>query len=451
MKSFFIFLIFCCYSALCGNYKKLIIPHEKYVLDNGLNVILSVDPSTPFVAVNLWYNVGSNNETIGKTGLAHLFEHLMFEGSAHAEDDQYIKITESSGAFALNATTNFDRTNYYITVPKRQLELALALEASRMSFLTISQAKLDEQIKVVANERRQRFEMTPYGLASLELWQKLFPKTHPMHGAIIGSHEDIENANLSDVKSFYNKHYGPTNASLVIVGDFDKEKTKLLIKKYFATLPKTKAVTKVKLPLLSDSPQEIIRVPEKLAQLSLLRIQYISPALFSPGDAELDIISNILAGGEHSRLIKALTRDKHLASSVSAVQQSFEKLSVFSIDAILNPNVKESDALNVIDNVIADLITNPPRMQEINRARDTILTNYFFGLQELGGSFGRAETLQSYNRFAGDPNFIQKDIARYNAVSQTSIIECVKKYLPLGKNRKILEAIPEKIHVAHKE
>jgi len=422
---------------------KLVIPNETYKLNNGLTVILSVDRSSPFVATSVWYKVGSVDEQRKKTGLAHLFEHLMFEGTAHAKDDTHFRTLESIGAFGLNATTNFNRTNYYETVPKSQLETVLALESSRMYFLDINQSKLDEQRAVVRRERDQRYGTTPYGLALLKLWQSMVPKNHPMHGFVIGSHRDIENASLADVKSFYQKYYGPSNATLTLVGDFDPVQVKKLIHKYFSTLPKSEPSKPPVIPPITLGAQKIIRFPEKLARLPLIRIQYVTPALFKSGDAELDIISHILAGGEQGRLIKALTRDLRIASSTSAVQQSFEHVSVFSIDAILNPGVKESDALKAIDDVLLGLLINPPNQKEIESARNTILTHHFFGLQELGGGSGKAELLQNYNRFAGDPNFLQKDIARYMAVDQKKIIESVKKYLPIGKNRIILEAIPE--------
>lgn len=423
--------------------ERLVIPHETYKLDNGLTVILSVDPSSPFVAISVWYKVGAIDERAGKTGLAHLFEHLMFEGSAHVKDDMHFRILESVGASSLNATTNFDRTNYYETVPKIQLPTALALESDRMFALDINQKTLDEQREVVRQERRQRFEITPYGTAILKLWQSIFPSSHPMHGFVIGSHDDLEKASLADVQAFYREHYGPSNATLAIVGDFEIAPTKALIKKYFASLPKSEPTKSVVIPKISLGAQEIIRFKEKIARLPLLRIQYLTPAVFKSGDAELDIVSSILTGGEHGRLIKAITRDRRLASSVTAAQQSFAQVSVFSIDAILNPGIKESDALKAIDDVLLGLVLNPPSDQEINRARNAILTQHFFALQEIGGGSGRAELLQNYHRFAQDSNFIQKDLARYLAVDQKSIVDAVNKYLPIGKNRKILEAIPE--------
>lgn len=430
---------------------RLSIPNESYHLPNGLSVILSEDHRSPFVAVSVWYKVGSVNEEKGKTGLAHLFEHLMFEGSSHVKPGEHFKILDSSGAFSLNASTSFERTNYYQTVPKSQLELALSLEASRMYFLTLTQKKLDEQRAVVRREREQRFETSPYGLAILHQWKRVFPSPDPMHELVIGSHADIEKASLQDVQDFYDRFYGPSNATLALVGDFDREEAKKLIIKYFGSLPSTSPIGKFVFPRKPLGAQETIHFPEKLGHLPLLRIQYLTPAIFKPGDAELDVVSIILSGGENGRLVKALTRDKHLANSISASQQSMGDISIFSIDAMLNPGTDENEAIKAIDEVIQGLVTKAPTAVEIDRARNSILTTFFFGLQNLGGSNGKAETLQSYSRYAGDPNFIQKDLARYQAIDTTSIVAAVKTYLPTDKGRNILLAIPEIPTITHKD
>lgn len=431
--------------------QKLFIPNEKYVLPNGLEVILSEDHSTPFVAINLWYQVGAVNEKINKTGLAHLFEHLMFEGSRHVQAGDHFRLLENAGAFDVNASTSFDRTNYYQTVPKNQLELALSLESSRMAFLVIDQNKLDEQRAVVRREREQRFEVAPYGLATLRLWQEIFSKNHPFFGRVIGSHEDLEAAKLEDVQTFYDLHYEPSNAALTLVGDFDKNEAKILINKYFGPLPSIKTPKLPTLPKVVMRKEEIIRVEEKIAKLPLIRIQYITPALFQLGDAEMDVIAHILAGGEYGRLTKAITRDQQLASSISAHQQSFEQLSVFTIDAMLLPSVKEEQVVQEIDRVLADLVNQPIAKVEIDRGINSILTNQFFALQDLGGYAGRAELLQSYNRFAKDPNFIQQDIMRYQKLDENALKSAAKTYLPVGKARKILIAKPTLNHVATKD
>lgn len=430
--------------------RNISIPNEKYVLENGLTVILSEDHSSPFVAISIWYNVGSLDEQPHRTGFAHLFEHLMFEGTAHVPQDGHFKYLDGVGGFALNASTSFDRTNYYETVPKNRLELALALESSRMFFLTIDQVRLDEQRAVVRREREQRYETSPYGLATLSLWQKIFPENNPFHGQVIGSHKDIEAANLSDVISFYDRFYGPSNATLTLVGDFKKDEVKGLVARYFSTLPKSIIEPPKKIPEIEIKQQEIVRVEEKLGRLPLLRMQWITPPLFKVGDADLDIISIILGGGESGRLTKALTRDRQLANNVSVYQQSMEQTSVFTIDALLNPGVKEEEVIAEIDRIIAGLSTNPPEEKEIERGRNLILTNYYFGLQEFGGSSGKAEALQTYNHFAKDPNYMQQDLARYQAANQKTLMDSAKKHLR-PQARKILIATPTHSQVAQKD
>ncbi len=430
--------------------QRLHIPVEKHVLDNGLTVLLSEDHSTPFVAVNLWYNVAAKNELRSKTGLAHLFEHLMFEGSRHVSGANHFRLLEKAGAVDVNASTSFDRTNYYETVPRDKLALALSQEASRMFFLNIDQKNLDEQRQVVFQEGKQRIDTMPYGVAALTAWQSIFQRNHPFHGRVLGSTEDLAGASLGDVQNFYDRYYGPSNASLALVGDFNKAEALALVKKYFATLPKAAPMPRATLPKVALSKEEIIRVDEKLGKLPLVRIQYVTPALFRPGDADLDILSHVLTGGEFGRLTKAITRDKQLVSSTAAYQQSFEDVSVFTIDAVLNPDVDENVVVKEIDQVLANLLVHPPTKTEIERARNSILTTQFFGLQNLGGSFGKAEILQTYNRFANNPDFIQQDIMRYNQVDSKSLQTFVAKYLPVGTARKILFAKPVLTKLAQK-
>jgi zinc protease len=431
-------------------FKDLVIPNETYKLDNGLNVILSPDKRSPFVAVSLWYNVGAINETFGKTGLAHLFEHLMFEGSRNVKAGEHFKILDSLGAFAINATTSFDRTNYYETVPKAQLPLALALE-ERMSLLALDQAKLNEQRAVVRREREQRYETVPYGIATMKAWQELFPEKHPFHGRVIGSHEDLERATLADVQAFYDKHYGPSNASLCLVGDYNPADVKNLINKYFGAFPKSQQVPNPVLPKIDLGKERIIEYSEKIGSVPLLRIHYLTPALFTQADADLDIAAHLLTGNENARLTKALTRDEALASNVSTFQQSLEQGSVFTIDALLYPGVDEKKVISIIDRELSSLVTKEASVKEIDRARNAIATNFFFGLQELGGSFGRAELLQSYYRYTKDTNFIRKDVDRYLKVTGASIAETAKIYLPTGEKRVILIARPEENKIVNKE
>jgi zinc protease len=428
---------------------RIAIPYEQYQLPNGLNVILSPDKG-PGVAISVWQKVGSNDEVKGRSGLAHLFEHLMFEGSEHVPSDPFA-LLESVGAHSLNASTSFERTNYYETVPSDQLELALAVESDRMSFLKISQEKLNEQLEVVRREREQRFEAAPYGEASLLFWEQMFPKPHPFHGHIIGSHEDLISATLADVQNFYKKHYGPTNASIALVGDFKVDEAKALIAKYFQTLPATPKTPEPHIPAVVFKDQTILRVEEKLGKLPLLRIAYITPALYQEGDADLDLLGGILSGSENGRLTKALTRDNKLASSVNTYQQSHKELSVFTIEALLNADTKPEDAINVIDKVLASVANNPITAIEIERSRNTFLTAMMLGLQEKGGYKGKAEVLQSYWRFTGDPGFLSKDLERYANVTPGSMTQSVAKYLPPKDKRKILIAAPVTTQIASKE
>lgn len=423
------------------------IPFEKHTLPNGLNLLLSQDKSSPFVAISLWYNVGAVHEHVKKTGLAHLFEHLMFEGTPHVKEDGHFKLLDAAGAFSMNASTSFERTNYYQTVPKNRLELALALEASRMFFLNISQEKLDEQREVVRREREQRFETSPYGVASLKLWQSIFGPNHPFYGRVIGSHEDLQAASLGDVKNFYNRFYGPTNATLTLVGDFEIDEAKKMVEKYFSTLPRSKLELAPKIKPAQIAKEEIIRHEEKIGRLPLIRMQYLTPSLFQPGDAEMDILADILAGGEHGRLNKALMRENQLAVSVSAYQQSMEQQSIFTIDVLLNDPKLEKDALAAIDKVLLGLKSNPPSKKEVERAQNLILTDFYFGLQEFGGHMGKAEALQSYNRYTKDPGFISKDVKRYQSVNSLTLTDTAQKYL-LTKERKVLIATPAQNQMA---
>lgn len=426
----------------------LVLPHEKITLANGLTVILAQDHSTPFVAVSTWYHVGAIHEDAHRTGLAHLFEHLMFEGTRHFKAGDKFRLLENAGAADINASTSFDHTNYYQTVPKNQLELALWVESSAMFWLKITQERLDEQRAVVRREREQRLEVTPYGTAAMKLWQELFPAKHPFHGQVIGSHRDLQAADIDDIQGFYDKHYGPTNATLALVGDFQRDEAIALINKYYSTLPTTAKTPMPVLPKIELKNEEIIRVDEKIGKLTLIRMQYLSPGLFLPGDADMDLLAHILTGTQNGRLTKAITRDRPFASSVSAYQQSFGQTSVFTIDAVLNHGADENDAIKEIDRVLADLAVTPFTSQEIERAKNYMFTLQLFGLQNLGGYSGRAELLQTYDQYTSKPDYLKEDMLRFQKVDNASLVHAAKTYLPVGKARKILIAKPSSLSVA---
>jgi zinc protease len=297
------------------------IPFESYKLENGLHVILSEDKSIPFVQVNLWYNVGSKDETPGLSGFAHLFEHLMFQGSEHY-DQEYFAALEEIGA-KVNGTTSFDRTNYFEGVPAEHLPLALWIESDRMGWLlpALTQEKLTNQQEVVRNERRQRYEVTPFGEVWVWLFENLYPEGHPYHIPTIGTHEDIENANLDDVKAFFEKWYVPSNASLVVCGDFDTQQTKELIEEYFGEVPSGSPVKPLRSMPFQKLEQSKEITKEDKVPFSKVWLAWPTPAVYKTGDAELDILSTLLTDGKDSTLYQSLI-ETGLAKDVQAFQYS---------------------------------------------------------------------------------------------------------------------------------
>ncbi len=294
---------------------------ERFELPNGLEVILSQDRRFPIVSVNLWYHVGPANEDPGRTGFAHLFEHMMFQSSKHVPPDAHFRLLESAGASDLNGTTDYDRTNYYETVPSNQLELALWLESDRMGYLLekVDQPALSNQQDVVRNERRQSVENQPYGIAEETLVQTIFPKGHPYYSNVIGSHEDIQAAKLEDVQRFFRQYYAPNNASLAIVGDIEPAEAKKLVEKYFGSLKRGPAVPPVNVETPKITAERRKVVPSRV-ELPRVYMAWITSPIFKPGDADADITAHILGGGRSSRLYKKLVYEKQIAQSVSALQ-----------------------------------------------------------------------------------------------------------------------------------
>jgi zinc protease len=418
------------------------LPFEKYTLSNGLEVILSQNGQLPMVAVNLWYHVGPVNEEPGRTGFAHLFEHMMFQSSKHVPEDSHIRLLESAGASDLNGTTSQDRTNYFETVPANQLELALWLESDRMGYLLekVDQAALSNQQDVVRNERRQSVENRPYGLAQEALVQTLYPEGHPYYGDVIGSHEDIQAVQLDDVNRFFRQFYAPNNASLAIVGDFDPAETKALVEQYFGTLKRGPAVP----PVETETPPitaERRRVVTARVELPRVYMAWFTPSIFEPGDADADIVSGILGTGRSSRLHKALVYEKQIAQDLYAYQQSLTLGSVFQIVATASPGHTVEELERAIDEELAALRMAPPTLREVERARNMIETQIIGGLERLGGFGGVADRLNSYNHYLGTPDYLRQDIQRYRAVTPASAQAFVRRYLTPG-SRVVLHALP---------
>ena len=399
------------------------IPHEKYVLpSNGLEVILAPDHSLPIVAVNIWYHAGPINEAQGRTGFAHLFEHLMFQGSQHVGDDQHIKWLEAAGASMINGTTSYDRTNYFETLPASQLPLALWLESDRMGFLqeALTQDKLDNQRQVVQNERRQSVENVPYGPSDEKLVQTLLPPGHPYYGNVIGSMEDLNAATLDDVRDFYRRYYAPANATLVVAGDYDEQEVKPLVDKYFGTLGRRSAPTAAEIttPVLTAERRVTVSEPVSLARVSWA---WVSPAAYTQEDAECDILAFVLGHGVSSRLYQKLVHELGLAQDVSVYQESLALGSMFVLTATARPGVDLQTLEEQAQKVVDELKQNPPLPREVERARNQLMTEQLVGLQRIGGFGGRADLLNRYNQYVGKTDYLAADLQRYQRVTPADV------------------------------
>jgi zinc protease len=419
----------------------LSVPHTQFQLPNGLNVILHRDTSVPVVAVNLWYHVGSGHERPGRTGFAHLFEHVMFEGSTHVPEGAFDTWLEAAGANN-NGSTSVDRTNYYIDLPSNALDLALFLESDRMGFLLDDKApdKINGQRDVVKNEKRSSYDNQPYGQAFLELPAMLYPAGHPYSWATIGSMDDLTAASFEDVARFFRTYYVPNNASLVIAGDIDIEATRKLVEKWFADVPRGKPVPPLSAPTVVLDGVKRKTISDRV-QLPRLYLGWHTPALLKPGDATLDIVANLLSGGKNSRLYRRLVYDMQIAQDVSAFQQSSALSSSFLIIATARPGQTLDKLQAVIDEELDKLRVAAPEAREMTRALNQIEANFFRSMERVGGFGGKADQLNSYYRATGAPDYFAKDLERYRAVTAAEVKAAVTQYLP--KDRRIeLSVVP---------
>jgi zinc protease len=417
------------------------IPFTRHTLEsNGLEIILSEDHALPVVAVNLWYHAGPINEEPGRTGFAHLFEHLMFQGSKNVGDDQHFKILSNAGASRINGTTSFDRTNYFETVPSNQLELALWLESDRMGFLleTLTLEKLDNQREVVKNERRQSVENRPYGPSGEKMFQTIFEKSHPYYGRIIGSMDDLNAASLDDVKNFYQSYYAPSNATIALVGDFDSAEALKLIKKYFGDLKRREkpAPKEIKTAPITAEKRVTVAEPVQLARMSMA---WHSPVAYSQDDALCDLAAYILGHGKSSRLYQRLVYEKQIAQSVDVYQYSLTLQSLFAINVTAKAGVEMETIEKEIAAVINEFKNKGPTDREVERARNQLLTQMVSGLQQVNG---RADLLNRYNQFTGDPGFFAKDLGRYKKASAKDVQELVKRLIK-PESRVVILTVPK--------
>jgi zinc protease len=395
--------------------------YERYTLPNGLTVLLHEDHRLPLVAVDLWYHVGPVNEVQGRTGFAHLFEHMMFEGSEHVGEKAHFRYLEGAGATDINGTTDFDRTNYFETVPSNELELALWLESDRMGFLLekLDREKLTNQRDVVRNERRQG-ENQPYQLSQEEVYHQLFPKEHPYYASVIGSHADIEAARLLDVRNFFHSYYTPNNANIAIAGDFDKAKLKQLIERYFGSVPKGPEPPPVTVTTPPITAQKTVTVTDTV-QLPEVSFAWLMPPAFQPGDADAEMLMDILGGGKASRLYRKLVYEKQIAQSADCTLDSLRLGSVAECDVIARPGIKPEDLQREIEVELRAVREQGPTAAELDGARNTHLTGLISGLQRLGGFGGVADRMDYYNYYTGDPGYLSKDVVRFQHVSVASV------------------------------
>jgi zinc protease len=415
------------------------IPFSKRTLANGLDVLIHEDHDCPIVAVNLWYHVGSKNERPGKTGFAHLFEHLMFEGSQH-HDRGYFQPLQGAGA-TLNGSTNADRTNYWEVVPTGALELALWMESDRMGYLlpALTGAKFANQRDVVLNERRQNYENRPYGLAPMALLAALYPPDHPYHWTTIGEIADLQAVQLDEVHAFFRRYYHPANASIALAGDIDSEEGFALVERYFVEIDAGERVEPVRVD--ATLPRDVRIQFEDRVELPRLYLAWLTPAMFADGDAELDLATDLLANGKTSRLYRRLVFDERLATDVSASQNSREMAGYAQITATAAPGHTLAELERAIFEEIARLAADGPTDEEIDRGRVQAETQFVFRLQTVGGFGGKSDQLNAYNVLLKDPAYFDRDLERYQLVTKSSLQEIASRYLDPSR-RVTLSIVP---------
>jgi zinc protease len=406
------------------------VPFRQFKLANGLNVILHRDASVPVVAINVWYHAGSANERPGRTGFAHLFEHLMFEGSKNVAEGEFDTLLEAAGANN-NGSTNGDRTNYVIDVPANALDLALFLESDRMGYLldTMTPARVDGQRDVVKNERRQSYENRPYGMADIEIDEMLWPEGHPYHWPTIGYMEDLTAASHDDVVQFFKTYYAPNNASLVIAGDIDLDAAQRQVEKWFSEIPRGPEVRPIAPPASGLTAVEKRTLFDRV-RLPRLHLAWLTPRRFAPGDAALDVLSFVLANGKNSRLYKRLVYDMQIAQDVTAYQGSAALGSAFRIIATARPGHTAAELKSAIDEEIARLQREPPTAREVERARNQIEASFYRRMERVGGFGGIADQLNDYYAAGGGPDFFAEDLARYTSLTPADVQSAAREWLP---------------------
>jgi zinc protease len=415
------------------------LPYTKRTLDNGLDVIVHEDHHVPIVAVNLWYHVGSKNEQPGRTGFAHLFEHLMFEGSEHQNSGYFAPLQAAGGQ--LNGSTNADRTNYWEVVPTNAVDLALWMESDRMAYLlpALTKERFETQRDVVLNERRQNYENRPYGLALMAIVASIFPPDHPYNWMTIGSADDIRAMEFEDVREFFRTYYRPNNASLVLAGDLATDRAFELADRYFGDIPAGPRPEPVTAVATLEGERRLVL--EDRVERPRIYMAWLTPAMYAPGDAELDLCGDLLANGKTARLYRTLVYERRVALDVSAAQQSREIAGYFVLAVTAAPGASLADLLAAVDEEIARLVAEGPTSAEMERAEAQAEATFIYHLQTVGGFDGKSDQLNAYNVLRGDPGFFARDLDRYRLATPESVRDAAQRYLRPDR-RVILSVVP---------
>lgn len=418
------------------------IPYEKYKLSNDLEIILFQNKNIPFTAFNIWYRVGSANEKKGKTGLAHLFEHMMFQGSKNVPKEMHFRFIQEAGG-SLNASTSFDRTNYFEKLPSNDLELVLWLESDRMGFFleALDQVKLDNQKSVVLNERLERYDNQPYGLAWEKLISNLYSECHPYNWPTIGFYNDIESYTLDDVQSFFKQYYSPSNATIVITGNFEINKVKSLVEKYFSEIKNYATPSQINPQSTQLSETKFLQYEDKV-NLERIYIAWQTQNAFGTDDAVLDILSDLLTGSKNARLTRKLVYELEIAQDVNSMQYSGKYGGHFMIVATAKPGKSLDKIKKIIFDEVSILTDNNITTQELQRSKNIISSNFIYSLQNIDTI---ADMLNLYNFYLGNPDSFNFDLNRYNIVDENFLQQVVKRYLI--NNYVELRIVPEKSYV----
>jgi zinc protease len=414
------------------------IPVERYVLPNGLTVLFSPDRTAPIVAVSIWYHVGSKNELPGRTGFAHLFEHMMFQGSEHAAKGDHIRTVEDAGG-TMNGSTNNDRTNYFEVVPKNYLETVLWLESDRMGYLlpALGQDKLDNQRDVVKNERRLSVDNQPYGRASEVVSAALFPASNPYSWPVIGSMADLSAASVDDVKQFFRSYYAPDNAVLSICGDIDVAQAKALVEHYFGSIPRGPGITRPTVVPATLSSEHRLVLEDPKSTLPRLSIAWPITGASSPDAAPLATLGRLLVQDRTSRLTKVLVYDRQLATQVTANAQSSENEGIFGITVNPRPGVSLTQIETLVDSVVGTIATAPPTAAEVARTKTYAIVRTITGLEPV---LSKAQEIARGQTYFGDPLRYEADLRETAAVTPEDVQRVARQYLTAG--RVVLSMVP---------